>query len=61
MPELTAGKLIRRRAGDLGGETRTMRLPASTWKRVERAARKQHLDVDRAMRLAVLDWLRRAG
>ncbi len=66
MPELGNGAVLLRRGRPVKGvsgktELRSMRLPAATWKRVEEAARKKHLNLHQAMREAVLGWVRRAG
>lgn len=66
MPELGQDTVLLRRGRPEKGvtrktELRSMRLPAETWKRVEEAARKKHLNVHQAMREAVLGWVRRAG
>ena len=66
MPELARGVVLLRRGRPAKGvsaesEVRSMRLPAATWKRVEEAARKKHLNLHQAVREAVLGWVRRAG
>jgi hypothetical protein len=61
MPQLSADAKPVRRGRTDPFVARTARLPAATWKRIERAAREQHIDVDRALQAAVREWLRRAG
>jgi hypothetical protein len=38
-----------------------VRLPDALWKDVERAARAKRLNVQQAVRAALLGWIRRAG
>jgi hypothetical protein len=40
---------------------RSVRLPEALWKDVERAARAKRLNVQQALRAALLGWIRRAG
>ena len=66
MPEIDRATVLLRRGRPPKGaaratEVRSMRLPAETWRRVEAAARKKHLNLHQAMREAVLGWVRRAG
>jgi hypothetical protein len=66
MPELAAGAVLLRRGRPGKGARRTtivrsVRLPETLWKQLERAARAKHLNVHQAMRAALLGWIRRAS
>src|SRR5262249_49159154 len=66
MPELATDAVLLRRGGPGKGDTRTstvrsVRLPETLWKELERAARSKHLNLHQAMRAALLGWIRRAG
>jgi hypothetical protein len=38
-----------------------VRLPDALWKEIERTARAKRLNLNQAMRAALLGWVRRAG
>ena len=64
MPELAPGTVLLRRGHPGKGKSRktvarSVRLPASVWREVERKARAKHLNVHQAMRAALLGWLAR--
>jgi len=65
MPELGRDAILLRRGHPGSGRTRTtehrsVRLPKEVWKRFEKKARARRMNVHHAMRLALLEWLRRA-
>lgn len=62
MPQLAPDTVLLRRGHPGRGRSRptiarSVRLPASVWKAVERKARAKHLNVHQAMRAALLGWL----
>lgn len=66
MPELAADAVLLRRGNPGKGKrratvVRSIRLPAEVWKQVEQKARDKNMNVHRAMRAALLGWLRRTG
>jgi hypothetical protein len=66
MPELTPDAVMVRRGRPARGErrpssVRSVRLPEALWKDVERTARAKRLNVQQALRAALLGWIRRAG
>jgi hypothetical protein len=66
MPELATGAVLLRRGRPGKGHKRTsavrsVRLPEALWKELERAARSKQLNLQQAMRAALLGWIRRAG
>src|SRR5262245_9475775 len=66
MPQLSTEALLLRRGRPRKGELRTstvrsVRLPETLWREMERAARAKRLNLHQAMRAALLSWLRRAG
>lgn len=66
MPELASDAILLRRGHPGKGKSRktvvrSLRLPAATWKEVERRAKSRHLNLHQAMRAALLGWLRRTG
>jgi hypothetical protein len=66
MPELPADAVLLRRGRPSKGqardtEVRSIRLSAAVWAEIEEKARAKHLNVQQAMRAALLGWLRRAG
>jgi hypothetical protein len=66
MPEIPPDAMLLRRGNPGRGRSRetrvrSVRLPATLWKDLERAARSKHLNLHQAMRAALIGWLRRAG
>jgi hypothetical protein len=66
MPELAADAVVLRRGRPVRGHKRTttvrsVRLPEALWKELERSARSKRLNLQQAMRAALLGWIRRAG
>lgn len=66
MPQLAADTLMLRRGRPLKGKRRTstvrsVRLPETLWKEMERAARAKRINLHQAMRAALLTWLHRAS
>jgi hypothetical protein len=66
MPELANDAVLLRRGNPGKGKRRTsvvrsVRLPESLWKELERAARAKRLNLHQAMRAALLGWIRRAS
>lgn len=66
MPELAPGAVLIRRGHPGKGESRktiarSVRLPASVWKEVEKKARSKDVNVHQAMRAAILGWLARSS
>jgi len=66
MPQLSNDAVLLRRGRPAKGQTRTsiarsVRLPQALWKELERGARARRLNVQQAMRAALLEWIRRAG
>jgi hypothetical protein len=65
MPELASDAILLRRGHPGKGKSRrtvvrSLRLPAATWKDLEKKAKSKHLNPHQAMRVALLGWLRRA-
>src|SRR4051812_8690556 len=65
MPELASDAVLLRRGRPGRGQTRrtevrSVRLPGAVWKEVERRARAKHLNLQQAMRAALLGWLKRS-
>lgn len=66
MPELANDALLLRRGHPGKGKrrptvVRSVRLPDSLWKELERAARGKKMNLHQAMRAALLGWIRKAG
>ena len=66
MPQLATDAMMLRRGHPGKGKTRTtvvrsVRLPETLWKELERAARTRRLNLHQAMRAALLGWIRRAS
>lgn len=66
MPELANDALLLRRGHPGKGKrrstvVRSVRLPESLWKELERAAHEKDMNLHQAMRAALLGWIRRAG
>jgi predicted DNA-binding ribbon-helix-helix protein len=66
MPQLASGAVLLRRGHPGKGKRRTtvvrsVRLPETLWKELERKARARHLNLHQAMRAALLGWIRRAS
>ncbi|MFN2425954.1 MAG: hypothetical protein ABR587_05860 [Candidatus Binatia bacterium] len=66
MPELANDAVLLRRGRPATGRkqtsvVRSVRLPESLWKDLERAASSRRLNVHQVMRAALLGWLERAG
>jgi hypothetical protein len=66
MPQLATDAVLLRRGRPAKGTKRTstvrsVRLPDTLWKEFERAARKRSLNVHRAMRAALLGWIRQTS
>lgn len=66
MPELTPDAVMVRRGRPASGQrrpstVRSVRLPEALWKDVERTARAKRLNLQQAMREALVGWIRRAG
>jgi hypothetical protein len=66
MPELAHDAVPLRRGHPGKGKSRTtvvrsVRLPADVWRDLETKARSKHLNLQQAMRAALLGWLRRVG
>ncbi len=66
MPELGNDAVLLRRGHPGRGRTRTtvvrsVRLPESLWKELERQARSKNLNLHQAMRAALLGWIQRTG
>ena len=66
MPELATDAVLLRRGNPGKGKRRTsavrsVRLPESLWKELERKARAKGLNLHQAMRAALLGWIRRAS
>jgi hypothetical protein len=66
MPELTPSAVLLRRGNPGKGKSRktiarSVRLPASAWRQLEKRAKAKHLNVHQAMRAALLGWIERAG
>jgi hypothetical protein len=66
MPQIAADAVLLRRGrpgrGRRGTATvRSVRLPDALWKELERTARAKRLNVQQAMRAALLGWIRRTG
>jgi hypothetical protein len=66
MPELATDAVLLRRGHPGKGKRRTsiarsVRLPESLWKDLERTARAKRLNLHQAMRAALLGWIRRAS
>jgi hypothetical protein len=66
MPELATDAVLLRRGRPGKGRKRTstvrsVRLPEALWEELERAARSKQLNLQQAMRAALLGWIRRTG
>lgn len=66
MPELSVDAVGVRRGRPVKGQrrpssVRSVRLPLTVWKAVERAARARRSNVQQVVRAAVIGWIRRAG
>ena len=66
MPQLPADAVMLKRGRPVNGQrrpssVRSVRLPEALWKAVERTARAKRLNLQQAMRAALLGWIRRAG
>jgi hypothetical protein len=66
MPELASDAVLLRRGHPGRGKhrrtvVRSVRLPETIWRDLERRAKAKRLNVHQAMRAALLGWLRRAG
>ena len=66
MPQLAAHAVVIRRGRPAEGASRTstvrsVRLPDALWKEVERTAQAKRLNLQQAMRAALLGWIHRAG
>ena len=66
MPQLATDAVMLRRGHPGKGKKRTtvvrsVRLPESLWKELERAAHAKQLNLHQAMRAALLGWIRRAS
>jgi hypothetical protein len=66
MPQLATEAVLLRRGRPGKGRRRTstvrsVRLPETLWKEMERAARAKKLNLHQAMRAALLGWIRRAS
>jgi hypothetical protein len=66
MPELASDAVLLRRGHPGKGKQRTtvvrsVRLPETLWRELERAARSKRLNLHQAMRAALLGWIRRAS
>ena len=66
MPELANDAVLLRRGHPGKGKRRTtvvrsVRLPESLWKKLERTARAKDLNLHQAMRAALLGWIRKAS
>src|SRR5260221_13755035 len=66
MPELPPDAVLLRRGNPGKGKSRktiarSVRLPATVWRDVEKKARSKHLNLHQAMRAALLGWLHRVG
>ena len=66
MPELARDAILLRRGHPGKGKRRTtvvrsVRLPETLWRELERTARSKHLNLHQAMRAALLGWVRRAS
>jgi len=66
MPELATDAVLLRRGHPGKGKrrstvVRSVRLPESLWKELERAARSKDMNLHQAMRAALLGWIRRAS
>lgn len=66
MPELANDAVLLRRGHPGKGKrrstvVRSVRLPESLWKELERAARGKHMNLHQAMRAALLGWIRKAS
>lgn len=65
MPQLAPDVVMLRRGRPINGQrrpssARSVRLPEALWKDVERTARAKRLNLQQAMRAALLGWIRRA-
>ena len=66
MPQLATGAVLLRRGRPGKGRRRqtstvkSVRLPDTLWKEIERAARSKRLNLHQAMRAALLGWIHRA-
>jgi len=66
MPELAHDALLLRRGHPGKGKSRStivrsVRLPESLWKELEKVARDKDMNLHQAMRAALLGWIRKAG
>jgi hypothetical protein len=66
MPQLATDAVLMRRGRPVKGRSRTstvrsVRLPETLWKEIERLGRAKHLNLHQAMRAALLGWIRRAS
>ena len=66
MPQLATDAMMLRRGRPGKGRrhtsiVRSVRLPESLWKEMERAARSKRLNLHQAMRAALLGWIHRAA
>jgi hypothetical protein len=66
MPQLATDAVLMRRGRPVKGSSRTstvrsVRLPETFWREIERTARSKRLNLHQAMRAALLGWLNGAG